>query len=76
MGINKRVTYEDTVLIMLEHDFFFKHHATYTINGCGHLVTVELTDILVTFWTKIVALIFMQTKVEFGTMLHHCHVER
>ena len=75
MSIHQRVTYQDAILIMLEDHLFLEDDTTHTIEGSGHFVTIKLTDVLVTLWAVVVALILMQAKVELCTMLYHRHVE-
>ena len=75
MGIHQCVADEDAILIMLEDDFLLQNHATNAIERGRNFVAIKLTNVLVALRTEVVALIFMQTKVEFGTMLHDCHIQ-
>ena len=76
MGIFERVANEDAVLVMLEHHFFLEHDASYPVDGCRHLVAIELADVLVPLGAVVVALILVEAEVEFSSMLYDCHVER
>ena len=76
MCINKGITDKDAVFIVLEHYLFFQKHTAYAVECCGHCVTIELSDIFVTFRTVIIALILVQTKIELGAVLNNGGVER
>ena len=72
MGIHQGVADEDTVLIMLEDDLLLQDDTSHAISCRWHLAGIKLTNVLVSVRTEIVALILMQTQVEFGSMLNDC----
>ena len=74
--VDEGVAYEDTVLIVLEHHLFLEHYTSHPVNRGGHLVAVELADVLMTFGAVVVALVFVESEVELRTVLHHRDVER
>ena len=76
MGIFQCIADEDTVLIMLEHHFFFEDYTTHTIEGGWNFVTVKLSDVLVTFRAEIVALILVEAKIELCSVLDDRHIKR
>ena len=76
MGLLQRIANQYAVLISLENGLALQDYATYTIYGGGDEAGVELADVLVSFRTEIVALILVETQVEFGSVLHHCTIKR
>ena len=76
MCVFECVAYEDSVLIVLENDLFFEDDTSDAIDGCRHFVAVKLPDVLVPFRAVVVALVFVQSEIEFCSMLHDCGVER
>ena len=75
VGINQSITNEQAVFIMLEHHLFLQDDSTHTVESCWNFVTVELTNVLVTFRAEIIALILVQAQIKLGTMLNNCHIE-
>ena len=75
MCILQRITDQDPVLIMLEHHFLFQDYTTNTINGGRYFVTIKFPDVLMSFRTVVVALILMESQIEFSTMLNNGNIE-
>ena len=75
MGINECVAYKQAVFIVLEHHFLLQHHTSDTIDGCRNFVTIKFPDVLVALRTEIVALILMETEVEFRSMLYDRNIK-
>ena len=76
MRINERIADKNAVFIVLENDFLLQQHTTDPIDCRRHGVTVELSDILMSLRTEVVALILMQAKVEGSPMLDDRRVKR
>ena len=76
VGIDQRVADEDAVLVVLEEELLLQNHATHAVDGSWNLVTVKLTNVLVTLRTVVVALILVQAQIELCTMLNDGAVER
>ena len=75
MGFYQCVTYNDTVLKMLEHHLAFQDDTTHTICCGGHLQRIKLSDILVSTRAEIVALVLVKSQIEFCAMLYHSGVQ-
>ena len=71
MRIHQSVSYQNAILIVLEHHFLFQHNSAYTINRCRHFVTIKFANVLMPLRTVVVALVLMQAKVELRTMLDY-----
>ena len=76
MSVNQCVTNQNTILIMLENDLFFEDNTTYALKCSRHLITIKLTNVLMAERTKIIALVLVQTEIEFSAMLNHRNIER
>ena len=76
MCVDQSITNQDAIFIVLEHYLFLQNHTTDTISSSRHLGSIELSDVLVSVWTEIIALILVQTEVELGAMLDNRTVER
>ena len=76
MGVKQSISQKNPVLIMLEHDFFLQNDSPDTINGSRHTVTIKFTDVLVAIGAEVVSAILMKAKIELGTMLNYCNVQR
>ena len=76
MGIDQRITDEDTILVMLEDDLLLKNHTTNPVRSRRHEAGIKLTDVLVSVRTERVALILVEAEVEFCTMLDDRTIER
>ena len=76
MGINEGVANKNTIFVMLEDHLFLKQHTTDTIDGCRDFVAIELANVLMSHRTKVVALILMQAKIKFCSMLYDCNIKR
>ena len=76
MRINERIADKNAVFIVLKHYFPLQNNASNTVDGCRNLDTIKLTDILMTVGTVVITLVFVQTKVEFCTMLNNCNIQR
>ena len=61
---------------MLEHHFLLQNDASHTIQRGRNLITIEFTDVLVSHRIVVVALILVQSKIEFSAMLNHRNIER
>ena len=60
---------------MLEDYLLLQNHTTHTIGRCRYETGVKLTDVLVSVRTEIVALILVESQVEFRSVLDDCAVE-
>ena len=76
VGILQRVADEDAVLVGLENRLALQNHTTHAVRRRRNKARVELTDVLVSFRTEVVALILVEAKVELRTMLDDRAVER
>ena len=76
VGIVQSVANEDAILIGLEDGLFPQHHAAHAIRCRRHEAAIKLTDVLVSLRTEVVALILVETQVEFGSVLDDRAVER
>ena len=61
---------------MLEHHFLLQNDASHTIQCGRNLIAIEFTDVLVSHRIVVVALILVQSKIEFSAMLNHRNIER
>jgi hypothetical protein len=61
MRVVECVAYKDSVLIVLENDFFTKYHTSDSIDGGRYFVAIKLTDVLVPFGAESIALILMES---------------
>ena len=57
--IQKSITDQDTVLVMLKYHFPLQDDTTDAVNRCRHFVAVELTDILMSVRTEVIPLILV-----------------
>ena len=76
MSINQRIADQDTILVMLEDNFFLQNYTTHAIRCRWHEAGIKLTDVLVSVRTERVALILVEAEVEFCTMLDDRTIER
>ena len=76
MTVNQRIADQDSIFIMLENYLFLEDHTTHTVKCSRHLIAIKLTNVLVAQRTEVVALVLMQTKIEFSTMLNHRNIQR
>lgn len=53
---------------LLEHHFLFQDNATYTIKRRRHLITIKLTDVLMTHRTEVIALVLVRYLKRYGVM--------
>ena len=60
---------------MLEHHLPAENHVAHPVDGGGHLLRTELTDILMSPGTEVAAAILVQAKIELGSMLYDSSVE-
>ncbi len=74
MCINQGVTYQDTILMVDKHLLLFQNHTSYTIKGRRHFLAIKLTNVLVSFGTKIISLVFMESEIELCSMLNYCFI--
>ena len=76
MSIFQRIADQYTVLVCLENRLTLQYHATHTID-CGRNETgIKLTNVLVSLRTEVVALILVETQVEFRPVLDDRTVQR
>ena len=71
MCIYQSVTYENSVFVMLENNFFFQQYASHTIKSRRNLVAVELTNVFMSFRIVIITIIFVKTKIKLSPMLYN-----
>ena len=76
MTVNQRIADQNSIFIMLEDYLFLEDHTTHTVKCSRHLIAIKLTNVLVAQRTEVVALVLMQTKIEFSTMLNHRNIQR
>ena len=76
MAVDQGVTDDDAVLEMLKHLLSLEDHAAYSVECGGHLERIEFPDVLVTTGSEVVTAVFMQSQVEFCTMLYNRGVQR
>ena len=76
MSLQKGVSNQYAIFIMLEYYLFLQDNASHSIYSGRHFVTIKFSYILMSFRAVIVALIFMKTKVEFCSMLHNSSIKR
>ena len=76
MRIFQSVANQQTVFVILEEELLFQNDTAHTIDGGRHLVAVELANVLVTFRAVVVALILVESQIEFCTMLDNCTIQR
>ena len=76
MGVDQCIANEDSVLISLEDGLLLQDDTTHAVGGCRNEAGIKLTDVLVSVRTECVALILMETQVEFCSMLNDRTVER
>ena len=60
MGVQKRITDDNAVFIMLKHLFFLQNYPSYTIDCSRHLITIKFSNVLMTIRTVIVPLILVK----------------
>ena len=56
--------------------YFTEDYTSDTVSSCRDMLTVKLTDILVSIRTKVVSLIFVQSQVKLRTMLNYRFIKR
>ena len=76
MGFQQGVADEEAIAVCAEHHFLFQQNAADAINPCGNFFPFEADNILMPLGTVVVALVFVQTQIEFGSVLYHRFVER
>ena len=76
MAVDQGVTDDDAVLEMLKHLLSLEDHAAHSVERGGHLERIEFSDVLVTSGSEVVTAVFMQSQVEFCTMLYDRGVQR
>ena len=76
MGVEERVANVKAVNRRVKRDFLTENHAANTVGPSGHLFPFKRGDVLVSFRAVIVALVLVDTKVEFCSVLYDCFVER
>ena len=58
------------------NQFLLQQHATNAINPSRHFIPLETHDVLVSLWTVVFSLVFVQSQVKFSAMLNHGLVQR
>ena len=76
MGIHQCISDQDAILIMLEDHLLLQDHAAHTVGGRRYLAGIKLSNVLVSVRTEIVALILVESQVEFRPVLDDRTVER
>ena len=76
VGVEQRVADEYARLSSLKRHLLLQHDAAHTVDGRRHLDPFEMSDIFVSLGTEVIALVFVQRKVELGPVLYHRLVER
>ena len=75
MSLFQGVANQDAILVGLKDSLALQNNASHTIDGSRNKAGIEFADVLMSFRTKVVALIFVEAQVEFCSVLHHRTVE-
>ena len=74
--LHQGVADNESVLKMLEHDLTLQKDAAHAIDGGGHLLAVELADVLVATGGEVTALVLVKAQIELCSVLNHGSVKR
>ena len=57
--INQSVSQQDAILIMLKNNLFLQQYATHSVKRCRHFVTIEFSNVLMSFRAEVITLVLM-----------------
>ena len=76
MGIDKRITNQNTVLMMYKNLFLTEDNASHTVSCSRDVLAIKLTDVFMSVGTEVIALIFVQSQIKLCTVLNYRFVQR
>ena len=57
--INQSVSQQDAILIMLKNNLFLQQYATHSVKRCRHFVTIEFSNVLMSFRAEVIPLVLV-----------------
>ena len=73
--VEQRVADHQPVFFRREHNLLGENNATHAVNGFGNTVAVKLADVFMPFGAVVVSVVFVDSQIEFGSVLNNGFVD-